>query len=76
MEDPLTSDAASEASHKSTSAMDPGFTHFEKSADGSEARLAGVSITLGRTTLAVMPEFFTSSATERTSMISAAFDTA
>ena len=34
--------------------MASGLTHFETSASGMALRLAGVSITLGSTTLAVM----------------------
>ena len=40
---------------RTTLAISSGWTHFEWSASGSAARLAGVSITLGRIAFARMP---------------------
>ncbi len=55
--------------------MDSGVTHLDASAEGMAARFAGVSITLGRTTLAVTPVSFTSKATVFTSATNAALET-
>jgi hypothetical protein len=49
-------------------------THFSKSALGIEARLAGVSITLGRIALQRIPSFLYSAATACANAITAAFD--
>src|ERR1039457_2200476 len=72
---PLTSRAASDTSQTKRPAIDSGVTHLDASAAGIAARLAGVSITLGRTALAVMPESFTSRATVFTRATKAAFET-
>ena len=72
---PLMSAAASEARKSNRRAMDSGWTHLVKSAAGLAARLAGVSITLGKTMLAVTPELRTSAAMVRMRAISAALET-
>ena len=64
---PLTACAASLASHTISAAISSGFTQRLASALGIAPRFAGVSITLGSTTLAVAPRSAISSANVCTS---------
>ena len=52
---PLVTAASSETRKRTTRAISAGWTHFEWSASGCAARLAGVSITLGRIAFARIP---------------------
>jgi hypothetical protein len=66
--------ASSDARYKASAASFRGDTHWERSAPGSERRLAGVSMVPGRITLAVIPSLRFSSAAVFTSEIRAAFE--
>src|SRR3546814_12986679 len=69
----FTSAAPSEASQRARSATASGDTHLPGSADGIAARWAGVSMVLGRTTLAVTPLSTVSAAIVRVSATRPAF---
>ena len=71
---PLIAREASEARNDITSAMASGATHFVKSAFGMAVRFCGVSITLGMIQFTLMPDIFSSAASDSVSRKTALFD--